>query len=338
MIIQRSEGNRSRESLRGLEGQAVAAYFRAYSSMFRRSLGFPKRSRRPPQDPVNAALSLGYALLFGEALAVIAPVGFDPYLGFLHAPEYGRCSLALDLMEEFRAAIVDRLALTLFRREIIINATGGFKAEIAYATLVGLLFDTPVFYIHEAFRDIIEMPPTPIGWDYSLLADYEEFFAWLSKELRSTGEVDERLRGLPSKIRLLLTEEEGCTFLSPAGEAFYESYQDRLQQQAARVRILLSSAAQQTFNSAEPNVQQLFRRALEKLRLLELRISHSDRVNNSDCLVFPKGHRDERLFYFEDHDGSLRVCELARHSDQSYERLIEGGVFRKNYSDFAVLE
>jgi len=60
-------------------------------------------------------------------------------------------------------------------RQVLINATGGFKAEIAYATLVGLLFDVPVYYIHEAFRDIIEMAPTPISWDYSLLADYEEW-------------------------------------------------------------------------------------------------------------------------------------------------------------------
>mgnify|MGYP000710609706 CR=1 FL=1 len=102
-----------------LEGQAAAAYFQAYGSMFRRSLRFHKRSRRPPQDPVNAALSLGYSLLFSEALAIVSSVGFDPYLGFFHAPEYGRCSLALDLMEEFRAAIVDRLVLTLFNNEVL---------------------------------------------------------------------------------------------------------------------------------------------------------------------------------------------------------------------------
>jgi CRISPR-associated protein (Cas_APE2256) len=76
-------------------------------------------------------------------------------------------------------------------REVSINATGGFKAEIAYATLVGLLFDVPVYYIHEAFRDIIEMPPTPIGWDYTLLADYEEFFTWVHADLRPTAEVQE---------------------------------------------------------------------------------------------------------------------------------------------------
>jgi len=107
-------------SLRGLEGQAAAIYFQAYGRMFRRSLQFHKRSRRPPQDPINAALSLGYSLLFGEAIAVVAAIGFDPYLGFFHAPEYGRCSLALDLMEEFRAAVVDRLVLMLFNMEVLL--------------------------------------------------------------------------------------------------------------------------------------------------------------------------------------------------------------------------
>lgn len=106
--------------VRGLEGQAAAVYFSAYGRMFRHSVGFHKRSRRPPRDPVNAALSLGYSLLFGEALAVTSAVGFDPYLGFLHAPDYGRCSLALDLMEVFRAAIVDRLVLTLFNTDVLL--------------------------------------------------------------------------------------------------------------------------------------------------------------------------------------------------------------------------
>lgn len=134
-------------------------------------------------------------------------------------------------------------------RRVLINATGGFKAEIAYATLVGLLFDVPVYYIHEAFRDIIEMPPTPIDWDYSLLADYEEFFEWISGDLRETREVDERLRGLPEEVRLLLVEEESYTLLSPAGEAFYEAYRGH-KEAAARTPVWLSDAAWQTYHSA----------------------------------------------------------------------------------------
>jgi putative CRISPR-associated protein (TIGR02619 family) len=117
-------------------------------------------------------------------------------------------------------------------REVLINATGGFKAEIAYATLIGLLFDVPVYCIHEAFRDIMEMPPTPIGWDYSLLADHDDFFEWITSDLRATGEVEQRLKPISQRqeIRLLLTDEENYTLLSPAGDAFYEAYRDRLAQ------------------------------------------------------------------------------------------------------------
>lgn len=161
-------------------------------------------------------------------------------------------------------------------RKVVVNATGGFKAEIAYATLVGLLFDVPVYYIHEAFRDIIEMPPTPIIWDYSLLAEHEEFFEWISEDLCQTTEVNKKLNGLPSEIRLLLAEEEGFTMLSPTGEAFYEAYRNRLEQ-AKFVPIFLSDAAWRTYNNSEANIRRLFDRALKKLRLKELRVSSADR-------------------------------------------------------------
>lgn len=218
-------------------------------------------------------------------------------------------------------------------RQVLINATGGFKAEIAYATLVGLLFDVSVYYIHEAFHDIIAMPPTPISWDYSLLADYEEFFEWLSADFRSTLAVEQRLREVPGEIRLLLAEEDEFTLLSPTGEAFYAAYRDRLTQ-AEQIPILLSDQAWTTYRGASPDTQRLFERTLQKLLLRELRISGADRVRNCDCLVFPKGGREERLFFFEADDSSVRVCELARHSDQSYERLIKSGVQRHDYHNF----
>jgi putative CRISPR-associated protein (TIGR02619 family) len=219
------------------------------------------------------------------------------------------------------------------QREVLINATGGFKAEIAYATLVGLLFDVPIYYIHEAFRDIIQMPPTAIGWDYSLIAEYEEFFEWLSEDLRPTNEVDSRLQRLPRReeIHLLFVEEEGYTFLSPAGEAFYEAYKTRLDQ-AQGTPLFLSEKAWRTYEQATPDIKALFDRALRKLRIKELRISGSDRVANCDCLVFPKGHRDERVFYFEE-KGYLYVCELTRHSDKSYEKAIKEGVNSSDYKN-----
>ena len=171
--------------------------------------------------------------------------------------------------------------------KVIINATGGFKAEIAYATLVGLLFDVPVYYIHEAFKEIIEMPPAPVSWDYSLLANCEEFFEWLNQDLRTTEEVDKRLLGLPEEVRLLLAEEEGFTFLSPAGEAFYEAYLDRMRR-AKLDPVLLSSQAWRTYRSADAQTRQLFERALRKIGVRELRLQGSEKVRNSNCLVYPQ--------------------------------------------------
>ncbi len=218
-------------------------------------------------------------------------------------------------------------------REVLINATGGFKAEIAYATLVGLLFDVPVYYIHEAFRDIIAMPPAPISWDYTIIADHDEFFEWLHENFRLSREVEARLRHLPSEIHLLLAEEEGYTFLSPAGEAFYEAYLEQLTR-SATVPLFLSEEAHETYKKASPAIQTRFARALEKLRLITVRRNRSDRVRNSDCLVYPKGHCDERIFYFEDEEGRVMVCLLTRHSDRSYERAIERGVYQRHFHPF----
>jgi CRISPR-associated protein Cas1 len=106
-------------SLMGAEGLATAAYFRAFGQMFRRELTFETRTRRPPKDPVNAVLSLGYTLLTNEILALLIAQGFDPYIGFLHGVVYGRPSLALDVVEEFRHPFVDRLTLNLFNNQML---------------------------------------------------------------------------------------------------------------------------------------------------------------------------------------------------------------------------
>lgn len=103
------------ESLMGHEGEAAKCYFRAFGRMVRREFHFEHRSRRPPRDPVNALLSLGYTLLCNEMVTAVESLGFDPYMGFLHDVEYGRPSLAVDLVEEFRW-MVDGLALSLINR------------------------------------------------------------------------------------------------------------------------------------------------------------------------------------------------------------------------------
>ncbi|MGH3342755.1 MAG: CRISPR-associated endonuclease Cas1 [Carbonactinosporaceae bacterium] len=99
------------EQIRGHEGMATREYFRAWRKLVGDDWGFTARERRPPPDPVNAMLSFGYTLLLNEAVAALEAAGLDPSVGFLHQARYGRPSLALDLMEEFRPVIVDAVVL-----------------------------------------------------------------------------------------------------------------------------------------------------------------------------------------------------------------------------------
>ena len=107
---------RGLDEVRGQEGFAASAYFGAFSSMLGGERAFDGRTRRPPRDPVNAVLSFLYALLASEYSGAAEGVGLDPQVGYLHALRPGRPSLALDLMEEVRASVADRLAITLFNR------------------------------------------------------------------------------------------------------------------------------------------------------------------------------------------------------------------------------
>jgi CRISP-associated protein Cas1 len=105
--------------LRGLEGDAARHYFGVFNTLIRSpdmEIRFERRSRRPPLDPVNAVLSFLYAMLTHDCRSALEGVGLDPAVGFLHKDRPGRPSLALDLMEELRPAIADRLTLSLFNR------------------------------------------------------------------------------------------------------------------------------------------------------------------------------------------------------------------------------
>jgi CRISPR-associated endonuclease Cas1/CRISPR-associated protein Cas4 len=123
-VARRSSGRAvSPGELLGFEGDAAGVYFRAFASMLsppKRGDGvdpatfrFDARNRRPPMDPVNAMLSLGYAMLARHWTVALASIGLDPYRGFYHAPRYGRPSLALDMMEPFRPIIADSVVLSV---------------------------------------------------------------------------------------------------------------------------------------------------------------------------------------------------------------------------------
>ena len=102
------------DSLRGLEGAAAAAYFGAFVTLFPDSAGFTGRNRKPPKDPVNACLSLGYTLLHFDAVHAAHRAGLDPLLGLYHRPSFGRESLACDLVEPVRP-MLDAWVYAMFR-------------------------------------------------------------------------------------------------------------------------------------------------------------------------------------------------------------------------------
>ncbi|MFZ4397836.1 MAG: type I-C CRISPR-associated endonuclease Cas1c [Kiritimatiellia bacterium] len=116
------------ERLRGIEGDAAKTYFDAFDDMItaqKDAFFFRGRSRRPPLDNLNALLSFLYTLLAHDVVSALETVGLDPQVGFLHAERPGRPSLALDLMEEFRPFLADRLALSLINLRQV--QASGFK-------------------------------------------------------------------------------------------------------------------------------------------------------------------------------------------------------------------
>ncbi len=112
------ERKRTLNALRGVEGTATRWYFRGFRHLLRPPWQFPGRRRRPPTDPVNALLSLGYTLLTQKAVAAVETVGLDPYAGVLHQERYGRPALALDLAEEFRP-VVDGVVLKILHQDVL---------------------------------------------------------------------------------------------------------------------------------------------------------------------------------------------------------------------------
>jgi len=125
------QGAKTVESLRGLEGNAAKRYFGVFGQLVlhqREAFSFETRTRRPPQDNINALLSFLYTLLTYEVASALETVGLDPYVGYLHSDRPGRPSLALDMMEELRSVCADRLVLSLINRKQV-NGKGFIQKE-----------------------------------------------------------------------------------------------------------------------------------------------------------------------------------------------------------------
>ncbi len=157
------------DTLLGFEGSGARAYFAIYQQAFDPTWGFTRRVRRPPGDPINALLSLGYTLLGHALMTALEAAGLDPYLGFFHAEKYGRPALALDLVEEFRAPFVDSLVMVLVNRRMLQmddfrpGREGGIYLEDRSLRL----------FLHE-FGDRLESEVTPAGLGRAL--SYRKIF------------------------------------------------------------------------------------------------------------------------------------------------------------------
>lgn len=186
------------DQARGFEGEGAAAYFGAFGSMLHPPGGdervgtfdFNGRNRRPPRDPVNALLSLGYSILCREWTSVLQTVGLDPYAGFLHRPRHARPGLALDLMEEFRPIIADSVALKLINTGEIgpthfvtrggaSNLTDSGRKHFfeAWERRMDELVTHPVFGYRISYRRVLEVQARLFG--RYLLGEIQEYPAFL---------------------------------------------------------------------------------------------------------------------------------------------------------------
>lgn len=165
------------EQVRGMEGAGAAAFFQGYKSAFSQDLGFQRRVRRPPTDPVNSVLSLVYTFLINRGYAAVRLVGLDPYPGFLHNLEYGRHSLPLDLIEEFRTILAETLTLALFNLQVLkaddfyvekpilpqLNEKLDNVIELACHDLIGAVSGEDAQLHEVAEEDLFDLPDQRLG-------------------------------------------------------------------------------------------------------------------------------------------------------------------------------
>jgi CRISPR-associated endonuclease Cas1/CRISPR-associated protein Cas4 len=165
------------DALMGNEGMAARVYFGAFPGLFREQgtwaaerFAESGRNRRPPRDEVNAVLSFLYTLLARDCTLAVAVVGFDPYLGFLHQPHYGRPSLGLDLAEEFRPLVADSVAITVINqgevtprsfvrraRGVMLTPPARRAVTLAYERRLTQTVRHPLFGYTVSYRRVLEL-------------------------------------------------------------------------------------------------------------------------------------------------------------------------------------
>ena len=179
-LIGRAETAEALDELLGFEGWAARIYFGLFAGMVKSdhpeeknpgfTFDFQARNRRPPRDPVNALLSLGYSLLAKDLTVACYSVGFDPMMGFYHKPRHGRPALALDLMEPLRPLIADSAVLSSVNtrmvserdfvtagRAVSLTASGRENFLRAYEARMNTLVTHPLFDYRVSYRRLLEI-------------------------------------------------------------------------------------------------------------------------------------------------------------------------------------
>jgi CRISPR-associated protein Cas1 len=181
-MAERADRSGAMEELLGLEGNAARVYFGLFSGMLKVDhadgelddggfkFDFEGRNRRPPRDPVNALLSLGYSMLAKDLTVACSAVGFDPMMGFYHRPRFGRAALALDLMEPFRPLVVDSAVITAINTRMItpedfvavgesmaLRPSGRKAFYRAYEARMDTLVTHPLFDYRVSYRRMLEI-------------------------------------------------------------------------------------------------------------------------------------------------------------------------------------
>jgi CRISPR-associated protein Cas1 len=179
-LARKARDAESIQSLLGVEGTAARRYFSEFAGMLRASDAEPfdldGRNRRPPRDPVNALLSFCYSLLSKELALAVRAAGLDPMLGFYHQPHYGRPSLALDLMEEFRPVIADSVVIGAVNNGVIqqpdfVRAAGSVSLTpaarkrliLAFERRMDQLVTHPVFDYRISYRRVLDVQARLLG-------------------------------------------------------------------------------------------------------------------------------------------------------------------------------
>lgn len=193
--------------LLGIEGSAALLYFSQFAGMLKErtestreelheqsdfTFAFDSRNRRPPRDPINALLSLAYSLLVKDCTIAAYAVGFDPYVGFLHQPRFGRPALALDLMEEFRPLIADSVALSLVNNRMItpadfiragksVNLDPAARKQVfqAYEKRMAAVITHPVFGYKVSYRRALELQARLLA--KCLTGEIEQYIPFLTR-------------------------------------------------------------------------------------------------------------------------------------------------------------